>query len=210
MMKKKIFLVSFCMVYGMSAGIDARGKTFIDDIIVINDSKKDIAIKGKVVAKGETAVIKTDASGMLAIEVMHILPFKFTIPYEPYTKAVLPVTPEHHSLTYVVDDGLFANIQKQTAEEIIKAQRKFESEFTREVYELKKDKRIREISAEIAELGKIDAPEAEGEIIELVKEKYCLLKQTYEDMLKKARRDINTLIAGTGLAMGDLEKDLLS
>ena len=39
------------------------------------------------------------------------------------------------------------------------------------MYELKKDKRIREISAEIAELGKIDAPEAEGEIIELVKEK---------------------------------------
>ena len=66
---------------------------------------------------------------------------------------MLPVTPEHHSFTLMVDDGLFAHIQKHAAAEIIKAQRKFESE-SREVYELKKDKRIREISAEIAELEK--------------------------------------------------------
>ena len=208
-MIKKIILASLSVVFGLSAGVDAQGKIFFDEIVIINKSTKDILVKGKTLAPGEVAVIKTDETGVLPIDLRYGVSVRYTFPYETYEKAVLPITPEHNSFTLMVNDELLAQLQKYAAAEIIKAQRKFEKE-SREEYEFKKDKRIREISAEIAELGKIDAPEAEDEIIELVKEKYALIKQTYEDMLKKARRDINTLIASSGLAMGDLEKDLLS
>ena len=194
-MIKKISIACMYAMSSLYAGVDADGKVFYDEIVVVNDSENCIVHQGEEYVPGGIIKIKTDDTGKIDLYMMGKVNIRFGIPYPTYAQAKKPISSRHDSFTCYVSK--FFELNKENIEMLLQTHKKFEVEYTAEVFQAKKASQHAELVKLIAEKQKADAPL--DELIHLMREKNDLEAFTYDQFVRKTKKDIDTLVEQSGI-----------